>query len=135
MSTVDEVQNESLSVVGIASVAFGYFCALVSLQQQQSRMHKMGNKIPGPISLPIFGNALLALGVKPEPISSDNNHTGPSPRNCESVGDSCEGMGTRVATATTAAVLNDTRTPFLRAHSDGSSFTTSREEFTSLSLF
>lgn len=34
--------------------------------QQQSRLHKMGNQLPGPLPIPLFGNALLALGKKPE---------------------------------------------------------------------
>lgn len=34
--------------------------------QQQSKLHKLGNKLPGPLPIPVFGNALLALGKKPE---------------------------------------------------------------------
>lgn len=34
--------------------------------QQQSKLHKLGNKLPGPLPIPLFGNALLALGKKPE---------------------------------------------------------------------
>ncbi|CAK1551938.1 unnamed protein product [Leptosia nina] len=36
--------------------------------QQQSRLHKLGNKLPGPMPLPVFGNALLAFGKKPEEL-------------------------------------------------------------------
>ncbi|XP_073962127.1 LOW QUALITY PROTEIN: cytochrome P450 4g15-like [Choristoneura fumiferana] len=36
--------------------------------QQTSRLHKMGNKLPGPSTVPIFGNALLALGKKPNEL-------------------------------------------------------------------
>ncbi|KAJ8727107.1 hypothetical protein PYW08_015504 [Mythimna loreyi] len=34
--------------------------------QQQSRLHRMGNILPGPAALPLFGNALMALFKKPE---------------------------------------------------------------------
>lgn len=34
--------------------------------QQQSRLFMLGNKIPGPYSVPLFGNALLLLGKKPD---------------------------------------------------------------------
>lgn len=30
--------------------------------QEQSRFHKMGNLLPGPETVPFFGNALIALG-------------------------------------------------------------------------
>lgn len=36
--------------------------------QQQSKLHKLGNKLPGPLPIPVFGNALLALGKKPEEL-------------------------------------------------------------------
>ncbi|XP_072941702.1 cytochrome P450 4g15-like [Epargyreus clarus] len=36
--------------------------------QQQSRLHKLGNKIPGPMALPVFGNALIAVGKRPEDL-------------------------------------------------------------------
>ncbi|XP_050362594.1 cytochrome P450 4g15-like [Nymphalis io] len=36
--------------------------------QQQSRLHKLGNKLPGPLPVPVFGNALLAYGKKPEEL-------------------------------------------------------------------
>ncbi|CAH2092169.1 unnamed protein product [Euphydryas editha] len=36
--------------------------------QQQSRIHRLGNKLPGPLPLPVFGNALLAIGKKPEEL-------------------------------------------------------------------
>ncbi|OWR43028.1 cytochrome P450 4G49, partial [Danaus plexippus plexippus] len=38
--------------------------------QQQTKMYKLGNKIPGPMALPIFGNALLAVNKKPEQLLS-----------------------------------------------------------------
>ncbi|XP_063374722.1 cytochrome P450 4g15-like [Cydia amplana] len=36
--------------------------------QQSSRLYKMGNKLPGPMAVPIFGNALLALGKRPDDL-------------------------------------------------------------------
>lgn len=36
--------------------------------QTQSKLYKLGNKLPGPSAVPIFGNALLALGKKPDGI-------------------------------------------------------------------
>ncbi|CAH0721562.1 unnamed protein product, partial [Brenthis ino] len=36
--------------------------------QQQSRLHKLGNLLPGPLPVPLFGNALLALGKRPEEL-------------------------------------------------------------------
>uniref|UniRef100_A0A2A4JM80 Cytochrome P450 n=1 Tax=Heliothis virescens TaxID=7102 RepID=A0A2A4JM80_HELVI len=34
--------------------------------QQQSRIYRMGNVLPGPTAFPLFGNALMALFKKPE---------------------------------------------------------------------
>ncbi|CAG9091028.1 unnamed protein product [Plutella xylostella] len=36
--------------------------------QQQSRYFRMGNKLPGPACVPIFGNALLLLGKSPDQL-------------------------------------------------------------------
>ncbi|XP_045459539.1 cytochrome P450 4g15-like [Melitaea cinxia] len=36
--------------------------------QQQSKLYKLGNKLPGPLPIPLFGNALLAIGKKPEEL-------------------------------------------------------------------
>ncbi|KAJ2950505.1 hypothetical protein O0L34_g8749 [Tuta absoluta] len=36
--------------------------------QQKSRLYVLGNKIPGPMALPIFGNALLAIGKRPDQL-------------------------------------------------------------------
>ncbi|XP_063379811.1 cytochrome P450 4g15-like isoform X1 [Cydia fagiglandana] len=36
--------------------------------QQSSRLYKMGSKLPGPMAVPIFGNALLALGKRPDDL-------------------------------------------------------------------
>ncbi|KAM3968055.1 LOW QUALITY PROTEIN: uncharacterized protein ACR2FA_005074 [Aphomia sociella] len=36
----------------------------IYLKQRQSRLFKLGNKLPGPLSLPFFGNALIAIGIK-----------------------------------------------------------------------
>ncbi|XP_041972877.1 cytochrome P450 4g15-like [Aricia agestis] len=36
--------------------------------QQQSRLFKMGNLLPGPTAVPLFGNALLAVGKKPDQL-------------------------------------------------------------------
>nr|ACZ97414.1 cytochrome P450 CYP4G48 [Zygaena filipendulae] len=36
--------------------------------QQQSRLFKMGNRLPGPMALPLFGNALLAVGKRPDDL-------------------------------------------------------------------
>ncbi|XP_013135274.1 PREDICTED: cytochrome P450 4g15 [Papilio polytes] len=36
--------------------------------QTQSKLYKLGNKLPGPSAVPIFGNALLALGKKPDEL-------------------------------------------------------------------
>lgn len=38
--------------------------------QQQSRLVKLGNKLPGPSAWPLFGNALLAVGKTPSGIFS-----------------------------------------------------------------
>ncbi|XP_058800839.1 cytochrome P450 4g15-like [Phymastichus coffea] len=38
---------------------------------ETSRMVKMGNKLPGPKTVPFFGNALLAWGVKPEDVLTE----------------------------------------------------------------
>lgn len=34
--------------------------------QKKSHMFRLGNLIPGPKGLPIFGNALMAIGKRPE---------------------------------------------------------------------
>ncbi|CAH1635308.1 unnamed protein product [Spodoptera littoralis] len=36
--------------------------------QQQSRLFRLGNVLPGPEGVPFFGNALLALGKKPDQL-------------------------------------------------------------------
>lgn len=36
------------------------------LRTKSSRLYTMGNKLPGPTALPIFGNVLMALGKRPE---------------------------------------------------------------------
>ncbi|XP_075972264.1 cytochrome P450 4g15-like [Anticarsia gemmatalis] len=36
--------------------------------QQKSRLYKMGNLLPGPETVPFFGNALLALGKSPDDL-------------------------------------------------------------------
>ncbi|XP_039745735.1 cytochrome P450 4g15-like [Pararge aegeria] len=36
--------------------------------QQQSKLYRLGNKIPGPLALPILGNALLVWGKSPEQL-------------------------------------------------------------------
>ncbi|XP_013185532.2 cytochrome P450 4g15 [Amyelois transitella] len=33
-------------------------------QQNQSRLYRLGNRLPGPPALPLFGNALSAIGIK-----------------------------------------------------------------------
>ncbi|KOB71350.1 Cytochrome P450 4G49 [Operophtera brumata] len=50
-----------------------YFLLLVTAvvwvihrRQKKLRMYRLGNLIPGPMALPLFGNALLALGKRPE---------------------------------------------------------------------
>nr|QZK27654.1 cytochrome P450 monooxygenase CYP4G113 [Conogethes punctiferalis] len=35
---------------------------------QKSRLYKLGNKLPGPPAVPLFGNALLGLGVRPSDV-------------------------------------------------------------------
>lgn len=39
---------------------------LLHRYQKKSRLYTLGNKLPGPMALPIFGNALLAIGKKPD---------------------------------------------------------------------
>ncbi|KAL0839733.1 hypothetical protein ABMA28_016376 [Loxostege sticticalis] len=41
---------------------------IVHRRRQQTRLFKLGNKIPGPAALPLVGNALLALGKTPSEI-------------------------------------------------------------------
>ncbi|KOB51759.1 Cytochrome P450 CYP4G48, partial [Operophtera brumata] len=50
-----------------------YFLLLVTAvvwvihrRQKNLRIYRLGNLIPGPMALPLFGNALLALGKRPE---------------------------------------------------------------------
>ncbi|GBP66542.1 Cytochrome P450 4g15 [Eumeta japonica] len=71
MPIMDEVQNVTLfsaRTVFYPLVLAASGLWLLHYWQRQSRMYKMGNKIPGPMTLPIFGNAHLALGVRPDQI-------------------------------------------------------------------
>ncbi|CAH2062931.1 unnamed protein product, partial [Iphiclides podalirius] len=36
--------------------------------QQQTKIFKLGNRLPGPSTVPLFGNALLAVGKKPDEL-------------------------------------------------------------------
>nr|ARA91599.1 cytochrome P450 monooxygenase [Pieris rapae] len=70
MTVVDDIQTNQLSTrlifYPLILLATGLW--LLYRWQQQSRIYKLGNKLPGPIALPVFGNALLALGKKPEEL-------------------------------------------------------------------
>ncbi|XP_045492096.1 cytochrome P450 4g15-like [Colias croceus] len=70
MTVVEDVQTYQLSTrlifYPLVLLATGLW--LLYRWQQQSRLHKLGNKLPGPMAIPVFGNALLALGKKPEEL-------------------------------------------------------------------
>ncbi|XP_038213526.1 cytochrome P450 4g15-like [Zerene cesonia] len=70
MTVVEDVQTYQLSTrlifYPLVLLATGLW--LLYRWQQQSRLHKLGNKLPGPMAIPVFGNALIALGKKPEEL-------------------------------------------------------------------
>ncbi|CAG4941257.1 unnamed protein product [Colias eurytheme] len=70
MTVVEDVQTYQLSTrlifYPLVLLATGLW--LLYRWQQQSRLHKLGNKLPGPMAIPVFGNALLAFGKKPEEL-------------------------------------------------------------------
>ncbi|XP_063823255.1 cytochrome P450 4g15-like isoform X1 [Ostrinia nubilalis] len=72
MSTVlEEVPGYHFSAGRLLSYALILLTSgliLLYRKQQKSKLYRLGNKIPGPISLPLFGNALLAVGKKPSEL-------------------------------------------------------------------
>nr|QGA73293.1 cytochrome P450 CYP4G15-like protein [Spodoptera frugiperda]ULR85514.1 cytochrome P450 [Spodoptera frugiperda] len=51
---------------GLVAVVSGLW--MIHRWQQQSRLFRLGNVLPGPEAVPFFGNALLALGKKPDQL-------------------------------------------------------------------
>ncbi|XP_046978516.1 cytochrome P450 4g15-like [Vanessa cardui] len=71
MSVVDDVSPSTLDstrLIFYPLVLLATGLWLLYRWQQQSRLHKLGNKLPGPLPVPVFGNALLAFGKKPEEL-------------------------------------------------------------------
>ncbi|XP_026491077.2 cytochrome P450 4g15-like [Vanessa tameamea] len=71
MSVVDDVSPytlDSTRLIFYPLVLLATGLWLIYRWQQQSRLHTLGNKLPGPLPIPVFGNALLAFGKKPEEL-------------------------------------------------------------------
>ncbi|KAH9641905.1 hypothetical protein HF086_011655 [Spodoptera exigua] len=58
----------STRIVFYALVAVVSGLWMIHRWQQQSRLFRLGNVLPGPEAVPFFGNALLALGKKPDQL-------------------------------------------------------------------
>ncbi|XP_052758279.1 uncharacterized protein LOC113519550 [Galleria mellonella] len=68
------IEQEQIYQYDITRLLF-YFLVIIMCglwllyrRQQQSRLYKLGNMIPGPPPLPLLGNSLLAFGKKPSDI-------------------------------------------------------------------
>lgn len=68
MAIIEEIQGYHFSagrLLFYTLILLTSGLVLLYRKQQKSKLYRLGNKIPGPIAIPIFGNALLALGKKP----------------------------------------------------------------------
>ncbi|XP_059061878.1 uncharacterized protein LOC131854754 [Achroia grisella] len=67
MTTMSEVKLNSESTEQILRYTIVFLVTYVGflyMKHRQSRLYKLGNKLPGPLAVPFIGNALLALGIK-----------------------------------------------------------------------
>ncbi|KAI5634332.1 cytochrome p450 domain-containing protein [Phthorimaea operculella] len=62
------VNHTLTSLIFYPLVIFASGLWLFHRWQQKSRLYVLGNKIPGPMALPIFGNALMAIGKRPDQL-------------------------------------------------------------------
>ncbi|KAL0839732.1 hypothetical protein ABMA28_016375 [Loxostege sticticalis] len=71
MAIIEEIQGYHFSagrLLFYTLILLTSGLVLLYRKQQKSKLYRLGNKIPGPIAIPIFGNALLALGKKPSEL-------------------------------------------------------------------